>query len=814
MKKNKLSLITLIVSTALMMACAGQTSKQDNSSASSGNDAIPSSESSVNPISTTIVSSDSNNNAYAGDSNESSQPISSSNGGSISSSNSIPSISSSEISSSIDSSSSQPVVIDDDSLDGQIAQFLEDLNTSIPSLNEYGLEFTVIYYYAYEQYVIVAQGNGDFENAYLNKIKTESDLVSQNDDDFYTVEDYGYLYSDPDEQITVNFFNNGSIFCFTLARSDGGYGELDVSNVDTSWYVDYVNFQGFEVVDNVPINDIKESLAINADIILPSFGSSKLVIGYEEEYADEEGNYYPTTFYLVFEGDQISNLVQLLKAAGFEASLEEKVGTTIDWDTWELVDYTYYEGTAYDAGKNVYISIYQDNSENTIVALNNFSDVFANAKTTNTDWTDEEKALMNETLHQVLPFMAFGDDYELYDDSDEEWNILFLVDSYYEDLSEDYIALLLADGFVEYNDPDYGLLYKYDNGSAYIEIFVYYDNGNCLEIYFEPSKLGTLDSLKLNAGYVDIVVGVSFQLEPSYTPSTATYPITWSSNNESLATVDKNGLVTIKSDAPVGSEVIITASTSVGKTATCTFNIHDNVVTGIAFLQNEYTVIPGAEKYVPAYTLMPYGVTTNDTVTYRLGNGENGLHYNDKGELWADADAVEGTEDALVIKINDFEDVVSVRVISSEVKNTLTGTFFGIKKGESAYNTYSKSENGASYEAQASAGNNADSGNGLQLRSKNNNSGVIGNCEGRTCKSITFNFDSNTQAGRSIEIYASNTPFAITDMYGSSVTKVGTVNYDSSNLTQTYTFTTNYSYIGFRSADGALYLKSVEVIWG
>ena len=168
-------------------------------------------------------------------------------------------------------------------------------------------------------------------------------------------------------------------------------------------------------------------------------------------------------------------------------------------------------------------------------------------------------------------------------------------------------------------------------------------------------------------------------------------------------------------------------------------------------------------------------------------------------------------------KINDFEDVVSVIVISGEkeeVKNTLTGTFFGIKEKNDTYATYTKSENGATYEAQASAGVKADGGKGLQLRSKNSDSGIIGSCEDRTCKSLTFTFDSNTLDGRKIDIYASNTPFAITDMYGSKMTKIGSIDYDANNLSQTYTFTSDYSYIGFRSNDGAVYLKSVEIIWG
>ena len=50
-------------------------------------------------------------------------------------------------------------------------------------------------------------------------------------------------------------------------------------------------------------------------------------------------------------------------------------------------------------------------------------------------------------------------------------------------------------------------------------------------------------------------------------------------------------------------------------------------------------------------------------------------------------------------------------------------------------------------------------------------------------------------------------------MYGSSVTKVGTIEFDENNLTKTYTFTSQYAYIGLRSTNGAVYMPSIEIVW-
>lgn len=238
-----------------------------------------------------------------------------------------------------------------------------------------------------------------------------------------------------------------------------------------------------------------------------------------------------------------------------------------------------------------------------------------------------------------------------------------------------------------------------------------------------------------------------------------------------------------------------------------------NEVTGIAFKEDNYNVIPGGEAYLADYYFLPYGATTTATVSYSINPNNVGITYDSTGKLSANESAVVGTTATITVTCGSVSDTATVTVIPTTITHTLNGGFFGIPVKESSYSTYKKTVDGANYEAQASAGNDADSGKGLQLRSKNSNSGVIANFAGRTCKSITFTFDNHTQAGRSIEIYASNSPFTIADMYGSSVTKVGTIDYNSSNLTQTYTFTANYSYIGFRSADGALYLKSVDVVW-
>lgn len=829
MKKNKISLITLITSTALLIACSNNALTSNNNVSSSAlnssnnESVIPSSQSSddnVISVSSAPISSSSDNNNYGGEDSSTSAPISSESSSEAPSSSAPSSSSSSDAGSNSSSSnsgstSSQPIDVNDDTLDDDIEKFLDDLNISIPSLNEYDLEHLVIYYYAYESYVIVAYGedlDGSIESAYAARVGTESNLISQNDDDYYPVEYYGYIYSDEEQNIVLSFYTDDGLFYLTLSRYDGLHGSLDVSDVDTNWYVDYINFQGMELVNEIPLAEIKEYLGLD-NLVLPAFVGNAFPVSFEEAYVNDDDEYVPDTFYVIFEGDQVTNCVNLLKLAGFTAELVENTGYDLDWDTYELIEYTYYTGVAYDSKQTVYINIATDEYGNTLVSFNNYDDLFCKNKTSNTDWTDDEKALMNEVLGYVLPFMPFGEDYEVIDWSDETWDCLYLEDSYFEDLSEQYIKVLLDNGYkvdsTSYDDD----CYYYDNGTYYIEVFVSYDNGNYLEVYSEESHLAPLTALALNEASLDIVAGSSFQLEPVYTPKDATHPLTWSSSNEEVATVDNKGLVTIKETAAVDTSVVITASAANGVSASCTFNVVPDLVTALEFTQENYVIVPNDQTIVTEYRTLPVGATFNGRVSYgfeRDGTEPTGIHYDGYGNLYADETAVPGTTFTIFIRCGSLECYATVTVASAEVTHTLTSGFFGIEDGKSQYATYKKNaDDGASYEAQAAATH------GLQIRGKNN-SGVIGHYEGRSCKSITFTFDSNTYDSRTIDIYASNSPFTIEDMYGSSVTKVGSITYDSSDNTtavQTYIFTSNYSYIGFRSSDGAIYLTSVDIVW-
>ncbi len=101
---------------------------------------------------------------------------------------------------------------------------------------------------------------------------------------------------------------------------------------------------------------------------------------------------------------------------------------------------------------------------------------------------------------------------------------------------------------------------------------------------------------------------------------------------------------------------------------------------------------------------------------------------------------------------------------------------------------------------------------GIQLRSKNSNSGIVTTGSGGKVKSITVVWHSQTTPDRTLNVYGKNSAYtAATDLYGNnSGTLVGTIVYGTST---SLTINGDYEYIGFRSADGALYLASVSIVW-
>ena len=114
----------------------------------------------------------------------------------------------------------------------------------------------------------------------------------------------------------------------------------------------------------------------------------------------------------------------------------------------------------------------------------------------------------------------------------------------------------------------------------------------------------------------------------------------------------------------------------------------------------------------------------------------------------------------------------------------------------------------AVYAGQSAGGNDA-----IQLRSNNENSGIVTTTSGGKVKKVVLTWNSNTASGRTVNVYGSNTAYTdATDLYDGEKqgTELGTiVNGTSTELN----INGDYAYVGLRSASGALYLDEVAITW-
>jgi uncharacterized repeat protein (TIGR02543 family) len=110
------------------------------------------------------------------------------------------------------------------------------------------------------------------------------------------------------------------------------------------------------------------------------------------------------------------------------------------------------------------------------------------------------------------------------------------------------------------------------------------------------------------------------------------------------------------------------------------------------------------------------------------------------------------------------------------------------------------------------AGQSAGGNSSIQLRSNNSNSGIVTTESGGKVTKVTIDWNSNTSAANSVDIYGKDSAYsAPTDLYNASTsgTKIGSL----TNGTTVLTITNGPTFIGLRSHSGAVYLNSVSIDW-
>lgn len=685
------------------------------------------------------------------------------------------------------SSSSEEVLT---GLDAVVASFLDGTNVTLPSLNSYNMNYELWYYAYYEQYVLTATvaTTEALADQYNEAVKTTG-LINMNDED-YTVAEYGYIYTDNESNPTMSLYFQilDGNFVVDIYREDGKYGTADVSNVDTSWYVDYLRFYGFEKSETFPGDKINAFLDVNVDIPAPV--ADFFVYGGAEAGYDDDGNYNPDTYYVFTDGDVSS---------AYSTALKESTNFVVT-ETTGLWGYAVYE--ARDKGNNIVIS-FEEGYDNTQIIFKRFADVYTTEKTTRTDWADEEKALMNQYLGEVLPFIALGEDYTVTQDDFWGYYWISISDTYYENLLGSYGKLLVANGFTESNGS-----YVKDNRTAYLEVELDYDGGNSITVYYEESHYVPATKVELAYDEVDVVPGYSgLELNPVLTPKDASSVVTYTSSSE-YATISKEGVVSISESCPVDTDITITATAEEGVTDTCVIHVKQNQVTGAIFNATSLELAPGESFQIEVLHYLPFGVTFEGTISYSQKTPVNSeISVDENGKVTVVENATIGGTAVIVVKYGALTQEIPVIVVKPTETDTLTAASFDVTG--TTYGDHTATGVHGSYSAYCAGDNSS-----IQIRSKNTpHSGLIGSNNDKTCKSISVTFEEHTSAERTVDIYASNEAFTIDNMYDESLTKVGSLVYDGENATMTYNFEADYKYIGLRSSSGAIYMASVQIIW-
>lgn len=286
---------------------------------------------------------------------------------------------------------------------------------------------------------------------------------------------------------------------------------------------------------------------------------------------------------------------------------------------------------------------------------------------------------------------------------------------------------------------------------------------------------------------------------------------TYTSNRSSVATVDDNGVITAvgKGEATITATLNIAAdnkSYKAGETNSKSINITVN---------NPY--------HTASFSIN--GETSNEdfeegaAITFPT----NIADINGKSFVGWTVDAIDGTTDTAPSFINSATmgngDVTYYAVFATkaegnykEIVDVLNQQFTGVTG--TSYSSWSnkKATSDAVYAGQSAGGYSS-----IQLRSTNNNSGVVSTSTGGNVKEISVIWSSNTDTGRKLNIYGSAEAFeAATDLYNSSKqgTLLGTLEFSGNiNDISKLTIIGDYPFIGFRSASGAMYLKEVSITW-
>lgn len=290
--------------------------------------------------------------------------------------------------------------------------------------------------------------------------------------------------------------------------------------------------------------------------------------------------------------------------------------------------------------------------------------------------------------------------------------------------------------------------------------------------------------------------------------------ITYSSSNTNVATVSPTGVIT---GVAAGSCTITATVAANGdypaKSTTCevtVFNAADNynvywvVNWDYTNLFDSNTAPNGGKPTVPANEpecegkvfmgwthQASFSPSTGPTKIFKDGADANNID-NDPTYYYA----VFATQNSSGTNESVTDELVKTTFIASSVTST-----------------YTEFEDKSATSDAVYKGKIAGSNSSIQLRSSDNESGVVTTTSGGTAAKITVTWNNNTTDGRTLNIYGKNSAYSeSSDLFDSSKRGelLGTIVCGTSTELE---IEGSYTYIGFRSASGAMYLNQVDIEW-
>lgn len=157
------------------------------------------------------------------------------------------------------------------------------------------------------------------------------------------------------------------------------------------------------------------------------------------------------------------------------------------------------------------------------------------------------------------------------------------------------------------------------------------------------------------------------------------------------------------------------------------------------------------------------------------------------------------------IKVTDPEATTVTDVINRAFTGLAAGANYAEWSGKTGIS-------GAVYAGQ-SAAYSQNSSDAIQLRSNNNNSGIVTTASGGHVAKITLAWNSNTVSGRTLNVYGKNTAYEkATDLYDTEKQGVllGTIVMGTSTSLE---ISGDYTFIGIRSNNSAMYIDEIQIEW-